>query len=91
MARSVRLPSAPPRTSPSDALATRLVWRNEVARMIATTTAVTPTKNHGARWPMLNAPPELVVNRNVSTPGTTSIGLPGRVASAQTFVTRSRP
>ena len=59
--------------------------------MIATTTADTPTKNHGALWPMLNAPPELVVNRNVRTPGTTSIGEPGRVASAQIFVIRSRP
>ena len=69
MARSVRLPSAPPRTSPSEAPTSRLVCRNEVARMITTTTAVTPTKNQGARWPMLNAPPELVVNRSVSTPG----------------------
>ena len=42
-----------------------------------TTTAVTPTKNQGARCPTLNAPPELVVNRSVSTPGTTSIGPPG--------------
>ena len=91
MARTVRFPSAPPRTRPSDAPTIRLVWRSAVARMIAITTAVTPTKNQGALWPMLNAPPEFVVNRNVRTPGTTSIGSPGRADTAQIFVIRSSP
>ncbi len=40
---------------------------------------------------MLNAPPELVVNRKVSTPGNTSIGPPGSVDAAQIFVMRSTP
>jgi hypothetical protein len=59
--------------------------------MITATTALTPTKNHGALWPMLKAPPELVVNRSVRIPGIRSIGSPGKDACASIFVTRSRP
>ena len=36
--------------------------------------------NHGALPPMLNAPPEFVVNRRVSTPGITSTGASGQGA-----------
>ena len=85
------VPERSPRTRPSEAATNRFVCRNDVARIATTTTAVTATKNHGALRPMLNAPPLFVVKRSVSTPGISSIGSPGSVASAQIFVIRSTP
>ena len=49
-------------------------WRNAVATMSTETMIVAPANNHGALPPMLNAPPEFVVNRSVSTPGIRSAG-----------------
>ena len=87
--RSVRLPSAPPRISPSATAVSMFRCRNAVATMSTETMIVAPANNHGALPPMLNAPPEFVVNRSVSTPGIRSAGASCRVRSAQSFVRRS--
>ncbi len=75
--------------SPTATADVTVVWRKAVTTMIPITTIDAVTKTQGVDPPMLNAPPELVVNRNVSTPSITSIGASTRRVSAQTFVSRS--
>ena len=90
-ARSARLPSAPPRISPSATAIEGRIGRKEKTTITTITTIVAPANSHGALRPIPNAPPEFVVYVSDSTPGITRTGgRPVRAFSTQVFVSRSR-
>ena len=87
--RSIRLPAAPPSTSPSAMACAIGRARNDVAAIARHTTIAAIAKSNGARSPRQNAPPLFVVYRNRTTPSSTSRGWSGSARSAQSLVTRS--